>query len=43
MGLVHVLSRRLYKHWDCLKYAVDNKCPEWERYAKEYAKHLRSM
>ena len=18
------------KHWDCLQYAVDNKCPEWE-------------
>ena len=23
-----------YKHWDCLQYAVDNKCPEWEIYAK---------
>ena len=29
------------KHWDCLQYAVDNKCRAWERYAKEYAKHLR--
>ena len=26
-----------YKHWDCLQYAVDNKCPEWEKYAKNYA------
>jgi hypothetical protein len=31
------------KHWDCLQYAVDNKCPEWEIFAEEYAKHLRSM
>ena len=30
-----------YKHWDCLRYAVDNKCPGWERYAKEHAEHLR--
>jgi hypothetical protein len=30
-----------YKHWDCLQYAVDNKAPEWEEYAKKYAKHLR--
>ena len=29
------------KHWDCLQYAVDNKCPEWEEYAKKYANHLR--
>ena len=29
------------KHWDCLQYAVDNKCPEWEYYAKKYADHLR--
>jgi hypothetical protein len=29
------------KHWDCLQYAVDNKCPEWEVYAKRHAKHLR--
>jgi len=29
------------KHWDCLQYAVDNKCRAWERYAEEYAKHLR--
>jgi hypothetical protein len=28
-------------HWDCLQYAVDNKCPKWEYYAEEYAKHLR--
>ena len=41
MGLGHVLLRRLYKHWDCLQYAVDNKCPGWEIYAEEYAKHLR--
>ena len=35
MGLGHVLLRRRYKRWDCLQYAVDNKCPEWETYAKE--------
>ena len=28
-------------HWDCLQYAVDNKCPEWEIYAKRHAEHLR--
>jgi hypothetical protein len=31
----------LFKHWDCLQYAVDNKCDEWEKYAKEHAEHLR--
>jgi hypothetical protein len=30
-----------YKRWDCLQYAVDNKCPRWEKYAEKYAKHLR--
>ena len=30
-----------YKHWDCLQYAVDNKCPGGEYYAKIYAEHLR--
>jgi hypothetical protein len=29
------------KHWDCLQYLVDNKCPWWKTYAKNYAKHLR--
>jgi hypothetical protein len=29
------------KHWDCLQYAVDNKCLEWKEYAKKHAKHLR--
>ena len=29
------------KHWDCLQYAVDNKCDEWEIYAEEHAEHLR--
>ena len=29
------------EHWDCLQYAVDNKCPRWRRYAQEHAKHLR--
>jgi len=24
-----------------LQYAVDNKCPGWEKYAKKYAEHLR--
>jgi len=27
--------------WDCLQYAVDNKCPGWEYYAEKYAEHLR--
>jgi hypothetical protein len=31
------LSAAIYKHWDCLQYAVDNKCPGWERYAEKYA------
>ena len=26
------------KHWDCLQYLVDNKCPGWEIYAKNYAR-----
>ena len=30
-----------YKRWDCLQYMVDNKCPDWEIFAKEYAEHLR--
>ena len=30
-----------YVHWDCLQYAVDNKCPDWKHYAKMYANHLR--
>jgi len=47
---VHVLAyntcpppriKNYYKHWDCLQYAVDNKCTEWEIYAKLHAKHLR--
>ena len=29
------------KHWDCLQYLVDNKCPGWEIYAENYAEHLR--
>jgi hypothetical protein len=29
------------ERWDCLQYAVDNKCPDWEYYAKDYAEHLR--
>tara|TARA_B110001450_G_scaffold80368_1_gene76175 strand:+ start:138 stop:776 length:639 start_codon:yes stop_codon:yes gene_type:complete len=29
------------KHWDCLQYAVDNKCEMWEEYANRYAEHLR--
>ena len=29
------------EHWDCLQYAVDNKCPDWEIFAKRYAEHLR--
>ena len=34
---------RMRPHWDCLQYAVDNKCPGWKIYAKTYAKHLRSI
>jgi len=34
-------SAAYYKHWDCLQYAVDNKCPGWEIFAKKYANHLR--
>jgi hypothetical protein len=30
-----------HKRWDCLQYAVDNKCPGWEIYAKKHAEHLR--
>ena len=38
-----------YEEWDCLQYAVDNKCPEWEKYAErttrstsdEYKLHSR--
>ena len=30
-----------YKRWDCLQYAVDNKCPYWEYYAKKYWERLR--
>ena len=29
------------ENWDCLQYAVDNKAPQWEIYAKRHAKHLR--
>ena len=36
-------NARYFEEWDCLQYAVDNKCPEWKGYAKEFAKHLRSM
>ena len=25
------------KRWDCLQYLVDNKCPGWEIYPKNYA------
>jgi len=35
------LNAAYYKHWDCLQYAVDNKCPRWELFAKWYAEHLR--
>ena len=31
----------VYKHWDCLQYAVDNKCPRWKEYAERHAEHLR--
>ena len=34
-------SRLIYKHWDCLQYLVDNKCPGWEDIRREYAEHLR--
>ena len=43
MELEHVPALAVYeKRWDCLKYAVDNKCPMSGRgFAKGYAKHLR--
>ena len=42
MGLVHVLiPQPITEHWDCLQYAVDNKCPGWKEYAKRHAEHLR--
>jgi hypothetical protein len=39
-ALLHVHSW-VRQSWDCLQYAVDNKCPGWEKYAKEHAEHLR--
>jgi hypothetical protein len=30
-----------YRHWHCLQYLVDNKCPGWEDYAERHAEHLR--
>ena len=41
MGRGHVPYAAHYEHWDCLQYAVDNKCPGWKFHAEEYAKHLR--
>jgi hypothetical protein len=35
------LSAAITEHWDCLQYAVDNKCPRWKEYAKKHAEHLR--
>ena len=35
-------SAARYKHWDCFQYAVDNKAPDWEYYAKKHAEHLRT-
>jgi hypothetical protein len=29
------------EHWECLQYAVDNKCPGGVSYAEYYAEHLR--
>jgi len=29
------------KHWDCVRYLVDNECPGWESYAHTYADRLR--
>jgi len=34
------LNAAYYKHWDCLQYLVDNKCPEWELCAQWYSKDL---
>ena len=30
LGLHTCYCAASYKRWDCLQYAVDNKCPEWE-------------
>ena len=47
MGLLSVLRnvpwdsdtsiRPIHERWDCLQYAVDNKAPNWETYAKRHA------
>jgi hypothetical protein len=31
----------VFRRWDCLQYAVDNKCDEWKRHAEMFAKPLR--
>ena len=41
MGLDTCFTPPDHKHWDCLQYAVDNKCPEWENTPRKYAEHLR--
>ena len=41
MGRWTCLYAAQRKHWDCLQYAVDNKCPEWEYYAENTREHLR--
>jgi hypothetical protein len=35
LGLDTCYHAARFKHWDCLKYAVDNKAPQWEIYAKK--------
>jgi hypothetical protein len=30
----------LREHWDCLKYAVDNKCPRWDYYEGEFGEYI---
>ena len=41
MGLDTCYCAARNKHWDCLQYAVDNKCPGGSMFAERYAKHLR--
>ena len=40
--LIEIRHHAAYnKHWDCLQYAVDNKCPGWEGFAKTYWEHVQ--
>ena len=38
MELGNVPYAAYNEHWDCLQYAVDNKCDEWENTPEKYAR-----